>query len=70
MPTRVLIVGGGGRYLVLHMPEVRKLAIFDAKTGKRLQEVDGSSSVKRAVDSLHPFSSRGGQALPRTAPSR
>jgi ribosomal protein S27E len=27
-------VGGGGRYLVLHMPRIRKLALFDVSEGK------------------------------------
>ena len=29
-----VVAGGGGRYLILHMPQERKLAIFDANEGK------------------------------------
>ena len=33
-PVKDVCVGGGGRYLILHCPTVRKLAIFDANTAQ------------------------------------
>lgn len=33
-PVTDVAVGGGGRYLVLHMPKARKLAIFDVNAGQ------------------------------------
>jgi len=32
-------VGGGGRYLVLHLPTVNKLAVFDTNEGKVIKEL-------------------------------
>lgn len=33
-PVADLCVGGGGRFLILHLPKVNKLAIFDASAGQ------------------------------------
>src|SRR5207237_6735731 len=41
LPSTVasVAVGGGGRYLVLHMPEVRKLAVFDVNEAKIAHQI-------------------------------
>src|SRR5262249_3741205 len=36
-PVGDVAVGGGGRFLLLHLPRVRKLAVFDADAGKVVQ---------------------------------
>lgn len=33
-PIADAVVGGGGRYLILHLPKVRKLAVFDVSAAK------------------------------------
>jgi hypothetical protein len=33
-PVRDVVVGGGGRYLILHMPRIRKLAVFDVNLAR------------------------------------
>jgi hypothetical protein len=39
-PVEDVAVGGGGRYLILHLPKVRKLAIFDAQSAKVTRFLD------------------------------
>lgn len=41
-PITDLVVGGGGRYLILHLPKLRKLAVFDVNAG----EIVGHIPVK------------------------
>lgn len=42
-----VVVGGGGRYLILHLPKERKLAIFDATQAKIVKTiVVGDDSVR------------------------
>jgi hypothetical protein len=41
-----MVVGGGGRYLVLHLPRERKLAVFDVSTAKM------AGSVPLAADHI------------------
>src|SRR5262249_54402078 len=38
-PYRSLAIGGGGRYLVLHLPENRKLAVFDVNVARFTQNI-------------------------------
>lgn len=38
-PIIDVAVGGGGRYLVLHLSSQKKLAVFDANAGKVVQEI-------------------------------
>jgi hypothetical protein len=45
-----MCVGGGGRYLILHLPRVRKLALFDANQAKVVKYLSvGGSNVKMAA---------------------
>lgn len=39
-PVEDVAVGGGGRYLILHLPKIRKLAIFDAQTAQIARSLD------------------------------
>jgi hypothetical protein len=38
-PVTDVAVGGAGRYLILHMPNVRRLAVFDANEAKVVREI-------------------------------
>jgi hypothetical protein len=54
-PVADVVVGGGGRYLVLHMPKIRKLAVFDvneAKVVKLLPAKDDSLKFTAGLDKL------------------
>jgi cell division septation protein DedD len=45
-PIKDVCVGGGGRFLILHIPTVRKLAIFDTSTLKLVRSITlGSDDV-------------------------
>jgi hypothetical protein len=45
-----LCVGGGGRFLIFHLPKVRKLAIFDANEAKVVKYIDvAEDNVKFAA---------------------
>jgi S1-C subfamily serine protease len=41
-PVSDLCVGGGGRYLILHMPRVRALAVFDVSQARIVQTIPGA----------------------------
>jgi hypothetical protein len=55
VPIRDLAVGGGGRYLILHLPKIRKLAIFDvnrAKVVKHLPAPDPDLKLTAGLEKL------------------
>src|SRR5262249_49197322 len=49
LPPRVddVVVGGGGRYLLLHQPNLRKISVFDVQQGKVAGEVSLTDVVAR-----------------------
>ncbi len=54
-PVADLAVGGGGRYLILHMPKARKLAVFDvneAKVVKTLPADDEKLLIAAGLEKL------------------
>jgi hypothetical protein len=38
-PVGAVAVGGGGRYLILHLPNLRRLTVFDANEAKVVKEI-------------------------------
>src|SRR5205823_5623698 len=38
-PVEDLAVGGGGRYLILHLPRVHKLAVFDVSAAQVVHQI-------------------------------
>ncbi len=41
-PVRAVRVGGGGRFLILHLPKARKFGVFDASEAKIVRYIDAS----------------------------
>jgi hypothetical protein len=61
-PITGVAVGGAGRYLLLHLPRLRRLAVFDINTA----EVVGAHPGQRGGRPLHRRPGRGGRgAAPR-----
>jgi len=48
-PAADVAVGGGGRYLVLHLPKARRLAVFDANKADFIGSIPAEDDVKFAA---------------------
>jgi hypothetical protein len=55
-PARTVTVGGGGRYLIAHLPNQRQLAIFDANAAKVVKYLSiGEDKILLAAGQRHLF---------------
>jgi hypothetical protein len=54
-PVESVIVAGGGRLLLLHMPRERKIAVFDVTTGQRVKYVPAEDDRALIAGGMNVF---------------